>query len=266
MGSQEYAKHTNRYASMNISAKFAPFSTVPAREEYVCWSRMQAEAGQSLSSIVARKERERRAGDGTFMWGVGNAPPTITRVLARAGVPVRAIFSVMKSRPKAIDVAPSRILVWRRYIDFDGVERSLPMHALVTSRADSASGPKKVHYALMCHSAEPLSMRSGIEAFDPSDFRNAGGTGAPVGNSQVTALLRRTGIGTNASDYEVNLSAWLAGGYWVRLTNPIEITPTKQDQLTQLYEAKEAEWVPLVSAIRDGPVCEPRWKEEVRLL
>ena len=227
---------------------------------------MQAEAGQSLANIVARKERERRAGGGAFLWGVGNAPPTIARVLARAELPVRAIFSVMKSSPKSIDVAPSRIVTWRQYIDFDGIERCLPAHALVTSRADSASGPKKVHYALMCRSAEPLVLRSGIEPFNPSAFRNAGGTGAPVGNSQVTALLRRAEISARALDYEVNLSAWLTGSYWVRLTNPIEITPTKLDQLTQLYEANEAEWIRLVSAIRDGPACKLGQKEEVRLI
>lgn len=89
-----------------------PDKAMPARhsvgDEYICWARMQAEAGQGLDEIVARKERERRAGGGTFFWGVGNAPAAIVNVLARAAMPVRAIFSVMKSRPKAVDVSPSR--------------------------------------------------------------------------------------------------------------------------------------------------------------
>jgi hypothetical protein len=181
----------NSCIAMNASP---PFSTaVPAvrHDEYLCWSRMQAEAGQSLEIIVARKEHERRAGNGVFFWGVGNAPPAVGSVLARARLPVRAIFSIMKSRPKLIDAAPTRIVVWRGYIDEEGVERSLPSHALIVSRADSASGPKKLHYALMCYSPEPLVLKRGMESFDPSMFRNAGGTGAPVGNSQVTALLRR---------------------------------------------------------------------------
>src|ERR1700730_13554838 len=39
-------------------------------EEFVCWSRMQAEAGQQLEAIIFRKERERQAGGGMFCWGV----------------------------------------------------------------------------------------------------------------------------------------------------------------------------------------------------
>jgi limonene-1,2-epoxide hydrolase len=214
---------------------------------------MQAEAGQTLEAIVARKERERRAGGGTFLWGVGNAPAVITNTLARAGLPVRVIFSIMKSRPKSIDSAPARIAAWRSYIDVCGVERRLPPQALVTSRADSASGPKKFHYALMCHSSEPLVLRSDRERFDPSAFRNAGGTGAAVGASQVTALLRRVDRDTSASDYQVNLSAWLTGGYWVRLTDPIELTVAKQALFTRLNDADEAEWVALVAAILEGP-------------
>jgi hypothetical protein len=92
-------------------------------DEYVCWSRMQAEAGQPLETIVARKELERQAGDGVFLWGVGNAPAAVTSLLAKARLPVRAIFSIMKSRPKSIDLAPRRVVIWRRYIDANGVER-----------------------------------------------------------------------------------------------------------------------------------------------
>src|SRR5262249_50913447 len=110
----------------------------PACDEYVCWSRMQAEAGQTLESIVARKERERRAGNGVFFWGVGNAPASMSRDLARAEIPVRVIFSIMKSRPKRIDSNPSKVVVWRRYVDANGVARDLPPHAMVTSRAHSS--------------------------------------------------------------------------------------------------------------------------------
>lgn len=42
-------------------------------EEFVCWSKVQAESGQTLNAIVARKEKERLAGAGVFFWGVGNA-------------------------------------------------------------------------------------------------------------------------------------------------------------------------------------------------
>lgn len=227
-------------------------TTFPAslREEYVCWSRMQAEAGQSLEAIVERKERERRAGDGSFFWGVGNAPAVLASVLSRASVPVRAVFSIMKSRPKAVDVAPARTVAWTRYIDAYGAVRDLPPHALVTSRADSASGAKKAHYALVCRSSEPLVLRAGVEGFDPSAYRNAGGTGAPVGNSQVTALLRRAGRSQDGSGYEVNLSAWLADDYWVRLLDPVEITPPKDELITWLSDGPQTDWINLVTSIR----------------
>ncbi len=226
------------------------------RDEYICWSRMQAEAGQSLDAIVARKECERQAGAGSFFWGVGNAPAGVANVLARAGIPVRAIFSVMKSRPKPVDVAPSRTVVWRRYIGADGIERQLPAHALVTSRGDSAGGAKRVHYALMCRSDEPLKLRFG-ERFYPTAFRNAGGTGAPVGSSQVTALLRRVEVDREASDYEVNLSAWLNGGYWVRLTDPLELGTEKLAALANLGNVGPSCWCAAVAAIRHDPSDSP---------
>lgn len=224
-------------------------------EEYLCWSRMQAEAGQALEAIVERKERERQAGGGSFLWGVGNAPAHVTHVLARAGIPVRAVFSVMKSRPKAIDVAPSRTVIWRRYIDAQGVERPLPPHVLVTSRGDSASGAKRAHYALMCRSDEPLAIKRG-EAFNPAAFRNAGGTGAPVGFSQVTALLRRVEVDHDGSDYEANLNAWLADSYWVRLTDPVELDMDRLRILADIARQPLDGWCELVSHIRGAPSLE----------
>lgn len=223
-----------------------------AREEFVCWSRMQAEAGQELEAIIARKELERRAGEGIFLWGVGNPPALVANVLARAGVPVRMIFSIMKSRPKLVDVAPTRTVAWRRYVDARGAERPLPTNSLVTSRGDSAGGAKRAHYALMCQSDQPLRIRRGVP-FDPSAFRNAGGTGAPVGASQVTALLRRTGTDTPGADYEVNLCAWLVDSYWVRLTDPVELDQAKLELLSQGARQDVAGWLDLVGRIRSGP-------------
>lgn len=221
-------------------------------DEYVCWSRMQAEAGQALKAIVERKERERQAGAGSFLWGVGNAPAHVTNVLARAGIPVRVVFSVMKSRPKAVDIKPSRTVIWRRYLDAQGVERPLPPHALVTSRGDSAGGAKRTHHALMCRSDEPLAIKRG-ETFDPAAFRNAGGTGAPVGFSQVTALLRRVQFGHQNSDYEANLTAWLADSYWVRLIDPDVLDAARLSILADITRQPLEEWCEVVSRIR-GPL------------
>jgi hypothetical protein len=223
-----------------------------AREEYVCWSRMQAEGGQMLDAILARKELERHAGDGCFMWGVGNPPALLTRSLSRAGVPVRVIFSIMKTKPKAIDVAPGRTVAWRCFIDAQGIERPLPHFALVTSRGDSASGAKRSHYALMCRSDEPLALTHD-EPFDPGAFRNAGGTGAQVGASQVTALLRRVDDSSRSAGYAANMKAWLTGSYWVRLTDPVELDGARILHLATADQGGVRQWCDAVAAIRGGP-------------
>lgn len=249
--------------TMNISTKLAPVSAGRGalidnnpRDEYVCWSRMQAEAGQPLAAIVARKEIERQIGDGLFMWGVGNAPAVITNVLARMQVPVRVVFSIMKSRPKSVDISPSLTVAWRRYIDANGIERELPKSCLVTSRGSSASGLKKSHYALMCHSELPLEIRHG-EAFDPDSFRNASVAGAAVGSSQVTALLKRVKSETGATDYEANISAWLTHSYWVRLTDPVVLSNEKLFLLKQLANPDPTQWLHILKEIRRGSSASP---------
>lgn len=253
MGNPLNEEQMRSRAKMNAPHQLPAGRSPPSDDDYICWSRMQAEAGQGLLSIVARKERERAIGEGLFFWGVGNAPAALTNVLARAKLPVRVIFSIMKSRPKAIDVTPSRIVAWRRYIDEFGKERLLPGHTLVTSRADSASGPKRAHYALMCYSSNSLELQKQAEPFDPADFRNAGGTGAPVGNSQVTALLKRVSNENRHSDYMVNFEAQLVGGYWVRLTDPVLIDARKTRLVEQMPQASPGEWMEILREIRSGP-------------
>ncbi len=224
-----------------------------ARDEYLCWSRMQAEAGQQLDAIIARKELERSAGHGVFMWGVGNAPALITNVLARADLRIPVIFSVMKSRPKSLDVSPSRTFAWRSYFDADDVQQPLPVHVVITSRGDSATGAKRSHYALMCYSSVPLRLRLNGRPFDPSAYCNAGGAGAPVGASQVTALLRRVKpTNPHAGDYRVDLSAWLTGSFWVRLGDPVELSEAALGALQAAPSLDEAGWLKLASEIRRG--------------
>ncbi|WP_420607291.1 hypothetical protein [Novosphingopyxis sp.] len=210
---------------------------------------MQSEAGQGLAAIVARKELERIAGQGVFLWGVGNAPAVAISALARLGAPVPVIFSIMKSRPKKVDIAPSRIVAWRRYIDAEGVERALPPSSIVTSRGDSPKGAKRAHYALMCRADEKLALTSG-ECFDVAAYRNAGGTGAPVGASQVTALLRQVAEPSGDGDYEANLRADLDASYWVRLTDPVEVPANLLARLDAAEHLDVEEWLRLASDIR----------------
>ena len=219
--------------------------------EILCWSRMQTEAGQPLHAIVARKEKERAAGGGLFLWGVGNAPAVATSALARLSRPIPVVFSIMKTKAKAIDVAPARTVIWRRYIDSSGVERPLPLTALVTSRGDSPTRAKKAHYALMCCSNEPLALEYGTP-FDHRAYRNAGAAGAPVGASQVTALLKRSRPTSENADYEVNLRAWLSESYWVRLTDPLELNARKILQLSSTEGIAPSDWPDFVAELRRG--------------
>lgn len=212
--------------------------------DLVCWTRMQSEAGQGLQKIVRRKELERRAGAGLFFWGVGNAPAVATGALARVGAGVPVIFSVMKSKPKAHDVAPERVVGWQRYVDVYGTVRDLPPHVLVTSRPSS----RGCHFALICRSETPLSIGD-HGPFDPSAYRNFGGTGAPVGNSQVTALLRRHGP-SGETPYRVTMQAVLADSFWVKIVDPFPLSDRQRAEIDSADELEPSGWSDLVARIK----------------
>ncbi len=225
-----------------------------APSDYLLWTRMQAEAGQALELILRRKERERQAGDGRFFWGVGNAPAVIINSLARAETRVSVVFSRMKTKPKSTDRNPSATVIWRQYIDCEGKVRPLPPNALVTSRGDSTLRRKRAHYALECFSASPLKMMSGAGTFDPSAYRNASGTGAPVGSSQVTSLLVPipSRVPNNGNKYTVDMTAALMGSYWVRLVDPLSLSQRSLD-LVNCADTQHDNWVDIVKALRQQP-------------
>lgn len=208
---------------------------------------MQAEAGEQLARIIRRKELERRSGDGIFFWGVGSAPSRAIPTLVRTSAAIDVLFSVMKSKPKAKDATPDKIVAWRSYVDTDGIVRHIPDHVLVTSRA----GSRGYHYALICRSDTPLGVAD-EGPFDPLAFRNVGAGGA-VGASQVTALLERHAK-DGASDYRVAMRARLTDGFWVKLIDQIELDDTDRDAL-EADPADEEEWLTLVARIRSQNRC-----------
>jgi hypothetical protein len=223
-------------------------------ENYIVWTRMQAEAGQGLDRIVKRKERERRAGEDQFFWGVGNAPSVLISSLARTNAKVPIIFSRMKTKPKQMDEKPTSTVLWRQYIDSSGVVRMLPRNALVTSRGESATKRKKFHYALQCISSEPLEISSNSAPFDPAAFRNAGGTGAPVGNSQVTSLL--TPIEENPpiiqhASYHIDMCAKLYGSYWVKLVDPVLLSKEAIEAIDR-SDSDSDNWLDFVEDLKAG--------------
>lgn len=229
--------------------------------EVVCWTRMQAESGQDVRAIVGRKELERRAGQGVFFWGIGNAPNRTVKNLATQGDKIDVVFSLMKSRPKSRDTEPTGVVVWQTYYDVNGIEHELPNHVLVTSRMETESGLKRVHYALMCSSQAELRIDD-QGPFDPLAYRNLSEAKGRIGPSQVTALVVRTDAESSMSDYRINLRAELTGSYWVRLGQP---SPLTDSELAALVEAsanatslEESEWILLVTSIRQRATLSPR--------
>lgn len=214
------------------------------KEPIICWTRMQSEAGQGLAHIIARKDAERCANAGTFFWGVGNPPPLALASLVHKKKSVPMLFSIMKSRPKIQDSAPERVFAWRRFIDSAGITRPMPDSVLVTSRATARS----YHYALVCYSKRPI-LLDDLGPFNPAAYRNFGGTGAPIGNSQVTALLQRCNqlIG---GDYRIAMVTALHRDLWVKLVDPIELTKVECSALNAVKGDSPAMWSRFVSSLR----------------
>jgi hypothetical protein len=175
------------------------------------WTKMQAEAGQSLASILEDKERQRIAGNGIFWWGIGSSLGAGLQNLAQeAGGTLPILFSRMLGRPKQSDSSPAGIVMWRSWTDELGHIHPVPGYAKVSSREHGRSQ----HYALVCKSDRPIAMRR--LPFDPSRCRTP--SGKLPGASQVTALL----LGDldddhSAGAYEFGFRATLVEPWFVKL-------------------------------------------------
>ncbi len=216
---------------------------MPDHGSVVCWTRMDANAGQNLSRIIRRKEMERRAGSGIFYWGVGNAPATSIAEMAKSGAVVPLIFSTMRSNPRPVGTSPDKVVAWRRFVDWSGNIQPLPPNVLVTSSASSRSH----HYALVCHSSTALTLGT-HGFFYPGAHRNIGGKQRPPGASQVTALVRKVGEDTG-THYEISLKATLQNGLWVKLVDPILLSEADRDQIDAAETLDQANWVTFVQGI-----------------
>jgi hypothetical protein len=185
-----------------------------------CWTRFGTEAGETVEEILARKERERLANDGTFLWGIGNSiAPAVTELLRTTPHP-EVLFSPIKSRPRAIDVAPSMVVRWAVAETLAGERRSIP--ATFDVRGGYGSEKMTPRYALVCQSIEPL-VPSDLGVLYFGSLRNLL-SGSPLGASQVTAVVRRDDNSRReASTYPVVLRARLVDPYFVRLRVPVRI-------------------------------------------
>lgn len=193
---------------------------------YFVFSKMQAEAGQQLDDIIARKEAERCSGDGMFWWGVGNSLGQAVIVAARINdglLPV--IWSVMRSVPRSIDVAPKEVMLWTAYEDSHGRVQAIPDQIIVTSRHSG----RDHHYAMVCRSTVPLTIGD-CGPFDPDRCRTPAGN--VPGASQVTALLQGEFDG-QAEDarYRIAFRAEMIQPWFVRLVRPRPLSLTAKSAL-----------------------------------
>jgi hypothetical protein len=214
------------------------------------WTKIQADAGQSIDRILNRKELERQSG-GTFWWGIGECKAEqIGRLLAREPSPA-VLFSLMLSRPQRRDSHPDGVLLWEAYQTTEG-EIPLPPHAIVISRAhDSKGRPKQVYYALVCENRMGI-LHSGHGMLDTRTLRNFGDGGKPVGSSQVTAVVERTSPHDKGRSYPVTASATLTAPYAVQLTAQRKLSEPELQLLHQasLGTMTAKHWIAVAKQIR----------------
>lgn len=189
-----------------------------------CWTRFGAEAGQPIDQILRRKEQERSANNGVFLWGIGNAVgPGIRELVRRCDSP-EVLFSPIIGTARKEDVTPESVVAWTLGETHDGREYSLPSCSLVTSR-QSVSSPKAAHYALVCFSGESLVPCSPGWTLAFNTLRNLV-SGSQVGASQVTAVVARDSEALmKGRAYEVAFRAHLVYPYFIRLRQPVALSP-----------------------------------------
>jgi hypothetical protein len=199
------------------------------------WTRFGTEAGQTIDSILRRKEQERIANNGVFFWGIGNAVgPSISALLSHTDDPV-VLFSPIKSPARKEDAQPECVVSWTAAVGLDGAPYSIPLRSLITSRFTVG---RQRHYALVCSSDSPLTntcdksltTSEGIFAGDICNFL----TGRPIGASQVTAVVQRRGKQSpSRADYPVSFRARLVYPYFIRLSAPHPISRERVNEWTR---------------------------------
>lgn len=200
--------------------------------DYFVWTRYGTESGEAVESILARKEQERQTCGGIFLWGIGNSvAPSVRKLLARLkGRDPYVVFSPMLAPPRAVDVAPADVVVWQSAWGIDEQEWEMPAGTLVTSRGGAAGVSKSRHYALVCQRNEALHVNDRGDRFAIADLANFA-SGNPVGHSQVTAVVHRTGRSAGGP-YVAAVIATLAYPYVIELSDPVkvdraELTPAR---------------------------------------
>ena len=181
-----------------------------------CWTKFGAEAGDDPHTILNRKEEERLANGGVFLWGIGSSiRPSLLALLDSTPRPI-VLFTPMLSKASAHDRSPDGIGLWCSAFGLDGRPFEIPVGTRVTSGIRGDQLPRR-HYALVCRRDTPLINNPDDEQWlDDEHLRNLR-TGLPIGASQVTAVVKRTLSERQRRRYRVAFSAWLVAPFQVTL-------------------------------------------------
>ena len=234
-----------------------------------CWTKMGTEAGEELTTIIRRKEWERQLSGGYFFWGIGQSLGDNAKVAAPNKTSLRAVFSPMLSKPKAIDITPAKVVLWNAWVDPQGQTHQLPTHYFITSRAFSPSGRKKEnHYALVCFSNKKLNLEQEDICIFPKYLRNAT-TDKPIGASQVTAVVRvakHANAISDAKGYSVLFTAELRFPYYIRLAYPITLGINDLLEIKEISDKGDlAAWSNLVKCLRSRVTNRIDWVHQYTL-
>lgn len=179
-----------------------------------CWTKYGVESGEPLDEILARKERERQANGGVFLWGVGNCVTGGIRALVRQEKEPVVVFSPMRAKPKGVDVAPAAVVTWHAARSaLTGEAWAIPPGSTIISRE------AKRHYALVCRTDVPLRLDGSWRTLCFGQLRNLV-SGAPLGYSQVTSVVEHHPTGTGVGPmYPIGFAARLVHPYFIELSN-----------------------------------------------
>ena len=214
------------------------------------WTKIQADAGQSVDRILRRKELERQAG-GTFWRGIGDRRRRRFAILIATEPQPTVLLSLMLSTPHWRDSDPDGVFLWEAYQTSCGDIVNLPPHAVVISRAhDSKGNQKSRYYALVCASPTGIPS-SGRGTLNTGMLRNYGG--GPIGRSQITAVVE---LGTarcgESLSYPITARATLIAPYAVKLAAPRLLSPHDRRLLDEVsLDGKIAEdWMAVAKQLR----------------
>jgi hypothetical protein len=217
------------------------------------WTKIHADAGQSIDDILRRKELERQSG-GTFWWGVGQ-PLKEQKIMLLGQLPA-VLFSLMLSKPHKRDRDPEGVLLWESYHSTGGTV-PLPPHAIVISRAhDSKGRPKSRYYALVCANPAGIPHSNG-RILDTRTLRNLGEHGRRIGTSQITAVVERSAAQPdNGHQYPTTVCATLVAPYFVKLVAPRLLSSREKRRLDEVsVDGKSLDdWIAVARELRRAAV------------